>query len=54
MGTLERLAQMRYPIYAEADLTVDTGAEKPRETANRIIEELTTMAKQSGAARATA
>ncbi len=54
MGTLERLAQMRYPIYAEADITVDTGAEKPRETADRIIEELTGMAKQSGAARATA
>lgn len=54
MGTLERLAQMRYPIYAEADITIDTGAEKPRQTADRIIEELTAMTKQLGATRATA
>lgn len=55
MGTLERLAQLRYPIYAEADVTIDTGAEKPRETADHIIEELTAMAKrQSDAAKANA
>jgi len=51
LGTLERLAQMRYPIYAEADITIDTGAEKPRETTDRIIKELTAMTEQRDAAR---
>jgi shikimate kinase len=47
MGTLERLAHIRYPVYAEADVTIDTGREKPRETVQRIIEELNKMAAQS-------
>lgn len=53
-GTLERLATLRYPIYAEADITIDTGAERPRETADRIIEELAVRAAQSDPARANA
>lgn len=39
-GTLERLAGQRYPIYAEADITVDTAREKPTETMARILDEL--------------
>lgn len=39
-GTLERLARERYPVYAEADITIDTGGEKPIETAERILAEL--------------
>lgn len=54
LGTLERLAQIRYPIYAEADITIDTGTEKPRETTDRIIEELIAMATQFDAARTNA
>ena len=33
---LERLMAERYPIYAEADLVVDTTEEKPRATAARV------------------
>ena len=33
---LERLMSERYPVYAEADLVVDTTEEKPRTTAFRV------------------
>ena len=39
-GTLEKLARRRYPVYAEADITVDTAREKPSETMDRILEAL--------------
>ncbi|MCG8509832.1 MAG: shikimate kinase [Rhodospirillales bacterium] len=39
-GTLERLASERYPIYAEADVTVETGEDRPIETVRRIIAEI--------------
>lgn len=51
MGTLERLATVRHPIYAEADITIDTGREKPRDTVQRIIEELDKMDAQIDPAR---
>ncbi len=40
LGTLQRLADVRYPVYAEADITVDTAREKPSETMGRILIEL--------------
>ena len=33
---LERLIEERYPVYAEADLVVDTTEERPRATAARV------------------
>ena len=33
---LERLMAERYPVYAQADLVVDTTEEKPRATATRV------------------
>jgi len=38
--TLERLIAERYPVYAEADLTVESGAEAPEITAERVLEAL--------------
>ena len=35
---LERLIAERYPVYAEADLVVDTTEEKPRTTATRVAQ----------------
>lgn len=35
---LERLIAERYPVYAEADLVVDTTEERPRATAARVAE----------------
>ena len=36
-ATLERLMAERYPVYEEADITVDTGHESPEATVNRVI-----------------
>jgi shikimate kinase len=38
---LARLMETRYPIYAEADLTVETGGTSADETAERVIAALT-------------
>ncbi|MEX2453060.1 MAG: shikimate kinase [Rhodospirillaceae bacterium] len=38
--TLERLMTERYPFYAEADITVDTGSESPETTVGRVVEAL--------------
>jgi shikimate kinase len=38
--TLQRLMAIRYPIYAEADVTVDTGMDNPNVTAGRALEAL--------------
>ncbi len=43
--TLERLVKERYPFYAEADLTVETGNESPEATVKRVIEALESAAK---------
>lgn len=38
--TLAKLIEVRYPVYAEADITVDTGADNPNVTCARVIEAL--------------
>jgi shikimate kinase len=38
--TLERLVKERYPYYAEADLTVETGNESPEATVKRVLQAL--------------
>jgi len=43
-GTLERLARERYPIYALADITIDTAGEKLSETVDRVIARIETQA----------
>ena len=37
---LRKLIDERYPIYAEADITVDSGREAPEFTVERVIQEL--------------
>lgn len=34
--TLADMIEVRYPVYAEADITVDTGADNPTVTSNRV------------------
>jgi shikimate kinase len=41
--TLEQLMEVRYPVYAEADITVDTGIDNPNVTCARVIEALVNM-----------
>ena len=41
--TLENLMDERYPVYAEADIIVDTGPESSDCTANQVIEALKAM-----------
>ena len=38
--TLQSLMQTRYPVYAEADITVDTGLDNPNVTCTRVIASL--------------
>jgi shikimate kinase len=38
--TLAKLMEVRYPVYAEADITVDTGTDNPNVTCTRVIEAL--------------
>jgi shikimate kinase len=49
LGTLERLARERYPVYAEADITIETGKDKPTDTVRRIIAEIEGRAALAGA-----
>ena len=39
-ATLERLIEQRYPCYAEADITVDTGNEPPDSTVGKVVDAL--------------
>ena len=39
-GKLQELMDIRYPVYGEADLTVETRSEKPEETLDRVIDTL--------------
>ena len=41
--TLERLIDERYPAYAEADITVESGAESPEITVAKVIDALRTI-----------
>jgi shikimate kinase len=38
--TLARLIELRYPVYAEADVTVETGMDNPGVTTARAVEAL--------------
>ena len=38
--TLKELMDARYPVYAEADVTVDTGLDNPNVTCERVLEAL--------------
>jgi shikimate kinase len=38
--TLQRLMEQRYPVYAQADVIVDTGLDNPNVTAGRVLEAL--------------
>ena len=38
---LEALMSQRYPVYAEADITVDTGNEPPESTVRKVLVALT-------------
>lgn len=56
-AVLERLIQQRYPVYAEADITVDSDDRPPDQTADRVVEALEAhfgMALPHAAARAAA
>ena len=37
---LQRLMDMRYPVYAQADITVDSGAQTPQEMARHMMDVL--------------
>ncbi len=36
-AVLARLMEMRYPVYAQADMTVDSGAQQPHEMARQLM-----------------
>jgi shikimate kinase len=38
--TLSQLIDQRYPVYAEADITVDSGRESPDSTVARVLQDL--------------
>ena len=42
--TLAKLIEVRYPVYAEADIVVDTGADNPNVTCARVVEALVGIA----------
>jgi shikimate kinase len=50
---LERLIDERYPAYAEADLTIESGSESPDITVSRVIDALKSIEK-TGSAEAAA
>ena len=41
---LAKLIEERYPVYAEANIVVDTGADNPNVTCARVVEALTHIA----------
>ncbi|NKB44928.1 MAG: shikimate kinase [Alphaproteobacteria bacterium] len=41
--TLAALIDQRYPVYAEADLTIDTGSDSANVTCSRVIDALATL-----------
>jgi len=51
-ATLSALAQARYPIYAEADLTVEVGAGTHAQAVDAVVEALAGWAKARGGAGA--
>lgn len=49
---LERLIAERYPVYAEADVTIDVSDEPPESTTNRVLEAITAHLESSAPAGA--
>jgi shikimate kinase len=45
--TLAQLIEVRYPVYAEADITVDTGADSPNVTCARVVDALTAIGEKA-------
>ncbi len=37
-AVLQRLVDMRYPVYAQADITVDSGAQSPQDMAKHLVD----------------
>lgn len=50
--TLERLMAERYPVYAEADIVVDSAREVPDVTVERVLEALAALAAEEPQAEA--
>jgi shikimate kinase len=48
---LERLIEQRYPIYAQADLRIDSADGPPEQTVQKVIDELQRFAAARGLAR---
>lgn len=42
-ATLEGLMKQRYPVYADADITVDSRAEPPESTVDRVVDALVAL-----------
>jgi shikimate kinase len=49
---LSKLIEERYPVYAEADITVDSGREAPELTVERVMSELADFLEAHGAGTA--
>ncbi len=49
--TLEKLMEERYPVYAEADIVVDSGDQPPETIADTVIESLETFLGADGGAK---
>ena len=47
--TLAKLIDLRYPVYAEADITVDTGVDNPNLTCTRVLAAIDAFAGAAGA-----
>ena len=48
---LQRLMELRYPVYAEADVIVDCGDESPDATTSRVLNALLALAGRRGGCR---
>jgi shikimate kinase len=49
-ATLADLMDVRYPIYAEADITIDTGVDNPNLTCTRVLAAIEDFTARHGAA----
>ncbi|MBF0268928.1 MAG: shikimate kinase [Alphaproteobacteria bacterium] len=48
--TLARLMELRYPVYAQADITVESGFDPPETTCETVLRALETFAARKGEA----
>lgn len=49
--TLARLIAARYPVYAEADITIETGTDNPGVTCHRVLDAVESLAAGTAAPR---